>query len=68
MEELVKQMEDEAGSVCTYFDTVIQNLQKESKDKFKGWVSLSSTENTDLAYKKVMGLHVSYVAHAIGIT
>ncbi|XP_073439297.1 stAR-related lipid transfer protein 13 isoform X1 [Dendrobates tinctorius] len=53
MEELVKQMEEEAGSVCTYFDTVIQNLQKESKEKFKGWVSFSSTENADLAYKKV---------------
>ncbi|XP_066438976.1 stAR-related lipid transfer protein 13 isoform X2 [Eleutherodactylus coqui] len=53
MDELIKQMEDDAGSVTTYFDTVIQNLQKESKDKFKGWVSLSSTENADLAYKKV---------------
>ncbi|XP_069826012.1 stAR-related lipid transfer protein 13 isoform X2 [Dendropsophus ebraccatus] len=53
MEELVKQMEEEAGSVSTYFDNVIQNLQKESKDKFKGWVSLSSTENTELTYKKV---------------
>ncbi|XP_056417878.1 stAR-related lipid transfer protein 13 isoform X2 [Hyla sarda] len=53
MEELVKQMEEEAESVCKYFDNVIQNLQKESKDKFKGWVSLSSTENTDLTYKKV---------------
>ncbi|XP_071990504.1 stAR-related lipid transfer protein 13 isoform X2 [Engystomops pustulosus] len=53
MEEQVKQMEKEDGSVCTHFDTAIQNLQKESKEKFKGWVSFSSPENTDLAYKKV---------------
>ncbi|XP_063807860.1 stAR-related lipid transfer protein 13 isoform X2 [Pseudophryne corroboree] len=53
VEELRKQMEEEAGSICTYFDNVIQGLQKEARDKFKGWVSLSSPESTDLAYKKV---------------
>ncbi|XP_072260353.1 stAR-related lipid transfer protein 13 isoform X2 [Pyxicephalus adspersus] len=53
MEELRKQLEEESGSIAAYFDNVIQNLQKEARDKFKGWISLSSTENTDMAYKKV---------------
>ncbi|XP_077340246.1 stAR-related lipid transfer protein 13 isoform X4 [Lithobates pipiens] len=53
MEELGKQLEEEAGSISAYFDNIIQSLQKEARDKFKGWVSLSSTENTDVAYKKV---------------
>lgn len=53
MEELGKQLEEEWGSISAYFDNVIQNLQKEARDKFKGWVSLSSMENTDVAYKKV---------------
>ncbi|KAM5182032.1 stAR-related lipid transfer protein 13 isoform 2-T2 [Mantella aurantiaca] len=53
MEDLGKQLEEESGSISSYFDNVIQSLQKEARDKFKGWVSLSSTENTDLAYKKV---------------
>ncbi|MEE6472481.1 hypothetical protein FKM82_009622 [Ascaphus truei] len=53
MEDLGKQMEEEGGNYCTYFETLIQGIQKEAKDKFKGWVSLSSIENTELAYKKV---------------
>ncbi|XP_075055083.1 stAR-related lipid transfer protein 13 isoform X2 [Mixophyes fleayi] len=53
VEELGKQLEEEAGNVCTYFDNIIQGLQKEARDKFKGWVSLSSPDSTDLAYKKV---------------
>eukprot|EP00079_Xenopus_tropicalis_P021342 XP_012812634.1 PREDICTED: stAR-related lipid transfer protein 13 isoform X1 [Xenopus tropicalis] len=53
MEELGKQLEEEGGSVSTYFESTIQGLQKEAKEKFKGWMSLSSAENTDLAYKKV---------------
>ncbi|XP_068134709.1 rho GTPase-activating protein 7 isoform X2 [Hyperolius riggenbachi] len=31
----------------------IDNLLKEAKDKFKGWVSCSTSEPADLAYKKV---------------
>ncbi|KAG8452817.1 hypothetical protein GDO86_004563 [Hymenochirus boettgeri] len=52
MDELGKQLEEEGGSYSTYFDSVIQALQKEAKEKFKGWISISSIENTDLAYKK----------------
>ncbi|KAM9319476.1 stAR-related lipid transfer protein 13 [Gastrophryne carolinensis] len=53
MDELAKQLEEESGSVSAYFDNVIQNLQKEAREKFKGWVSLSSTDHTDVAYKKL---------------
>lgn len=49
----MEQLEEESGSISAYFDNIIQSLQKEARDKFKGWVSLSSTENTDVAYKKV---------------
>ncbi|XP_053312337.1 stAR-related lipid transfer protein 13 isoform X2 [Spea bombifrons] len=53
MEKIGEQMEKDGGNFSTYFENIIQGLLKEAKDKFKGWVSLSSTENTDLAYKKV---------------
>ncbi|XP_053564425.1 stAR-related lipid transfer protein 13 isoform X2 [Bombina bombina] len=53
IEEFGKQLEDEGGNYATYFENVIQGLQKEAKDKFKGWISLSIIENTELAYKKV---------------
>ncbi|KAM4794874.1 stAR-related lipid transfer protein 13 [Rhinophrynus dorsalis] len=53
MEELWKQLEEDGGNYSTHFENVIQGLQKEAKEKFKGWISLSSMENTDLAYRKV---------------
>ncbi|XP_010343301.2 stAR-related lipid transfer protein 13 isoform X5 [Saimiri boliviensis] len=34
-------------------DRLFEGLQKEAKEKFKGWVTCSSTDNTDLAFKKV---------------
>ncbi|XP_048350162.1 stAR-related lipid transfer protein 13 isoform X3 [Sphaerodactylus townsendi] len=53
LEELGKQMEDEGGNYQIYLESVMQNLCKEAKEKFKGWVACSSIENTDLSYKKV---------------
>ncbi|XP_063285478.1 stAR-related lipid transfer protein 13 isoform X1 [Pelobates fuscus] len=53
LEEIGKQLEEDGGNYSTYFENVIQALQKEAKEKFKGWISISSPENTDLAYKKV---------------
>ncbi|KAM4699430.1 stAR-related lipid transfer protein 13 isoform 2-T2 [Discoglossus pictus] len=53
MDEFGKQLEEEGGIYCTYFENIIQALQKETKDKFKGWFSLSSIDNAELAYKKV---------------
>ncbi|KAG8136811.1 putative StAR-related lipid transfer protein [Naja naja] len=53
LEDLGKQMDEENGNYQTYIESLIQNLCKEAKDKFKGWVTCSSLENTDLCYKKV---------------
>ncbi|XP_053907004.1 stAR-related lipid transfer protein 13 isoform X2 [Cuculus canorus] len=53
LEELGKQMDEEGGNYQMYLESLMQNLQKEAKEKFKGWVTYSSTENTELAYKKV---------------
>uniref|UniRef100_UPI00398F305D stAR-related lipid transfer protein 13-like isoform X1 n=1 Tax=Pristiophorus japonicus TaxID=55135 RepID=UPI00398F305D len=53
LEELGKQLEDEGANYQTYLENVIQNLQKEAREKFKGWVSCPCPDNTELAYKKV---------------
>nr|XP_060626820.1 stAR-related lipid transfer protein 13 isoform X1 [Anolis sagrei ordinatus] len=53
LQELGKQMDEEGGSFQTYLEGLVQNLCKEAKDKFKGWVTCSSIENTDLSYRKV---------------
>ncbi|XP_074842537.1 stAR-related lipid transfer protein 13 isoform X2 [Carettochelys insculpta] len=53
LEELGKQMDEEGGNYQMYLESQMQNLQKEAKEKFKGWITCSSIENTDLAYKKV---------------
>uniref|UniRef100_A0A8C5STA0 StAR related lipid transfer domain containing 13 n=1 Tax=Laticauda laticaudata TaxID=8630 RepID=A0A8C5STA0_LATLA len=53
LEDLGKQMDEENGNYQTYIESLVQNLCKDAKDKFKGWVTCSSLENTDLCYKKV---------------
>ncbi|XP_051881934.1 stAR-related lipid transfer protein 13-like isoform X2 [Pristis pectinata] len=53
LEELGKQLEDEGANYQTYLENLIQNLQKEAREKFKGWVSCSCPDNIELAYKKV---------------
>nr|XP_042698739.1 stAR-related lipid transfer protein 13 isoform X1 [Chrysemys picta bellii]XP_042698740.1 stAR-related lipid transfer protein 13 isoform X1 [Chrysemys picta bellii] len=53
VEELGKQMDEEGGNYQMYLESLMQNLQKDAKEKFKGWITCSSIENTDLAYKKV---------------
>ncbi|XP_032647829.1 stAR-related lipid transfer protein 13 isoform X2 [Chelonoidis abingdonii] len=53
VEELGKHMGEEGGNYQMYLESLMYNLQKEAKEKFKGWVTCSSIENTDLAYKKV---------------
>uniref|UniRef100_A0A8C8RQ67 StAR related lipid transfer domain containing 13 n=1 Tax=Pelusios castaneus TaxID=367368 RepID=A0A8C8RQ67_9SAUR len=53
LEELGKQMDEEGGNYQMYLESLVQNLQKEAKEKFKGWINCSSIENTDLTYKKV---------------
>ncbi|XP_078401455.1 stAR-related lipid transfer protein 13-like isoform X3 [Cetorhinus maximus] len=53
LEELGKQLEDEGANYQTYLENLIQNLQKEAREKFKGWVSCPCPDNTELSYKKV---------------
>ncbi|XP_048388389.1 stAR-related lipid transfer protein 13-like isoform X2 [Stegostoma tigrinum] len=53
LEELGKQLEDEGANYQTYLENLIQNLQKEAREKFKNWVACPCPDNTELAYKKV---------------
>ncbi|XP_009684783.2 stAR-related lipid transfer protein 13 isoform X1 [Struthio camelus] len=53
LEELGKQVDEEGGNYQMYLESLMQTFQKEAKEKFKGWVTCSSLENTELAYKKV---------------
>ncbi|KAJ8368514.1 hypothetical protein SKAU_G00085420 [Synaphobranchus kaupii] len=53
LEDLCKQLEEDDGSYHTHTDGLVQNLLKEARDKSKGWVSCSSTDSTELSYKKV---------------
>ncbi|XP_062910371.1 stAR-related lipid transfer protein 13 isoform X4 [Mobula hypostoma] len=53
LEELGKQLEDEGANYQTYLENLMQNLQKEAREKFKGWVSCPCPDNIELAYKKV---------------
>ena len=54
LEDLGTPLEDSGATFHTYLDQLLQGLQKEAKEKFKGWVTCSSTDNTDLAFKKVI--------------
>uniref|UniRef100_A0A8C0PNG3 StAR-related lipid transfer protein 13 n=1 Tax=Canis lupus familiaris TaxID=9615 RepID=A0A8C0PNG3_CANLF len=53
LEDLGTQLEESGATFHTYLEHLVQGLQKEAKEKFKGWVTCSSTDNTDLAFKKV---------------
>ncbi|XP_058403976.1 stAR-related lipid transfer protein 13 isoform X3 [Diceros bicornis minor] len=53
LEDLGAHPEETGATFHTYLEHLVQGLQKEAKEKFKGWVTCSSTDNTDLAFKKV---------------
>ncbi|KAB1267932.1 StAR-related lipid transfer protein 13 [Camelus dromedarius] len=53
LEDLGAQLEESGATFHTYLEQLVQGLQKEAKEKFKGWVTCSSADNTDLAFKKV---------------
>ncbi|XP_037655617.1 stAR-related lipid transfer protein 13 isoform X2 [Choloepus didactylus] len=53
LEELGKQLEESGTTLHSYLEHLVQGLQKDAKDKFKGWVVCSSTDSTELACKKV---------------
>ncbi|XP_033865323.3 stAR-related lipid transfer protein 13-like isoform X3 [Acipenser ruthenus] len=53
LEEMGKQLEEDSGTYQMYLENLTQALLKEAREKSKGWVTCSSAENTELAYKKV---------------
>ncbi|KAM5312816.1 stAR-related lipid transfer protein 13 isoform 1-T1 [Glossophaga mutica] len=53
LEDLGTQLEDGGATFHAHLDQLLQGLQKEAKEKFKGWVACSSADNTDLAFRKV---------------
>ncbi|CAH7275675.1 Stard13 [Phodopus roborovskii] len=53
LEDLGTQMAESGATFHTYLEHLVQGLQKEAREKFKGWVTCSSPDNTDLAFKKV---------------
>uniref|UniRef100_A0A667XPL1 StAR related lipid transfer domain containing 13b n=1 Tax=Myripristis murdjan TaxID=586833 RepID=A0A667XPL1_9TELE len=53
IEELCKQLEEDDGTYQTHMEGRLQNFLKEAREKSKYWVSCSSSDNTELYYKKV---------------
>ncbi|XP_062241405.1 stAR-related lipid transfer protein 13 isoform X2 [Platichthys flesus] len=53
IEELCKQLEDDDGTHQMHMEGRLQNLLKDAREKSKYWVSCSSSDNTELYYKKV---------------
>ncbi|EGV98874.1 stAR-related lipid transfer protein 13 isoform X2 [Cricetulus griseus] len=53
LEDLGTQLAESGATFHTYLEHLIQGLQKEAREKFKGWVTCPSPDNTDLAFKKV---------------
>ena len=57
IEEFNKRSDEEETGHQTYVENAIQGLLKESRDKFKGWVSVSMATEVDVSYKKVADGH-----------
>ncbi|XP_054845484.1 rho GTPase-activating protein 7 isoform X2 [Eublepharis macularius] len=53
LEELGRNSNSEPADYRSYIQDCMDDLLKEIKDKFKGWVSCSTSEQAELAYKKV---------------
>ncbi|XP_057345644.1 stAR-related lipid transfer protein 13 isoform X3 [Manis pentadactyla] len=53
LEDLGTRLEEGGATFHTYLEHLAQGLQKEAREKFKAWVTCSSTDNTELAFKKV---------------
>lgn len=58
IEELCKHLEDQDGTYHTHMEGRLQNQIKEAREKSKYWVSCSSSDNTELSYKKVGALPI----------
>ncbi|XP_038255217.1 rho GTPase-activating protein 7 isoform X1 [Dermochelys coriacea] len=53
LEELGRNNSTEPSDYHCYLQDCMDDLLKEMKDKFKGWVNYSTSEQAELAYKKV---------------
>ncbi|XP_038056536.1 rho GTPase-activating protein 7-like isoform X2 [Patiria miniata] len=53
LEELGRKSCEEPGDYMSHMESCLQGLLKESRDKFKGWVTCPAVDNVDVAYKKV---------------
>uniref|UniRef100_A0A8C6PCB7 StAR-related lipid transfer protein 13 n=1 Tax=Nothobranchius furzeri TaxID=105023 RepID=A0A8C6PCB7_NOTFU len=53
VDELCKQLEEDDGTYQTHMEGRLQCLLKEAREKSKYWVSCSSSDNTELYFKKV---------------
>ena len=53
--ELCRQLEEDDGTLPTHMETRLQSLLREACERSKYWVSYSSSDNTELYYKKVGG-------------
>ncbi|XP_031719639.1 stAR-related lipid transfer protein 13 isoform X2 [Anarrhichthys ocellatus] len=53
IDELCKHLEDGNGMYQTHMEGRLQSQLKEAREKSKYWVSCSSSDNTELCYKKV---------------
>ncbi|XP_033742751.1 uncharacterized protein LOC117329118 isoform X2 [Pecten maximus] len=57
MEEYKMRSTEDVPGYQSDVETCIQGLQKESHDKFRGWVSTSCSHSIDVSYKKVADGH-----------
>ncbi|XP_047247514.1 stAR-related lipid transfer protein 13 isoform X4 [Girardinichthys multiradiatus] len=53
IDDLCRQLDEDDGTYQTHMDGILQNFLKEAREKSKYWVSCSSSDNTELCYKKV---------------
>ncbi|XP_056466873.1 stAR-related lipid transfer protein 13 isoform X2 [Gadus chalcogrammus] len=53
LSELCRLLEEDDGSLPTHMETRLQSLLREARERSKYWVSCSSSDNTELCYKKV---------------
>lgn len=58
LEALGRLCNDESASYQHFLQDCVDSLFKEVKEKFKGWVSYSTSEQAELSYKKVCRLPV----------
>lgn len=52
--------EDEEGSYHAHLEGLIQNLLKEAKDRSKGWVCRPTADQTEVSFKKVCVVLITY--------